>query len=73
LEVAVSSLPSGRLNAAEAMRPSGPTSSRVTTASASSSAPAFSAWATCVIASYLAWIGQIGMQLELPQQGGRPS
>ena len=42
-------------------------------ASATSCAPARSACATCVVASYFACTGQIGMQLLLPQQAGRLS
>ena len=41
-----SSLPSGRVMVSEAMRPSGPTATWETTDSATSSAPARSAWAT---------------------------
>src|SRR5689334_6102485 len=36
-------------------------------------APLLSARAMCTVASYFAWIGQIGMQLLLPQHGGRSS
>ncbi len=36
-------------------------------------APAFCALATCTVPSYLAPMGQMGTQDELPQHAGRPS
>src|SRR5438477_598423 len=71
--VARSSLPSGRLIVSAATRPSAAISTNDTTASAITSAPARSACATWLVASYLACTGQIGMQLLLPQQTGRLS
>ena len=46
---------------------------RCTTACAISFAPARSAFSACVMPLYIAPIGQIGMQLLLPQQTGRAS
>src|ERR1700744_1445299 len=44
---------------------------RYTTASGISFAPACSAFSACITPLYIAAIGQIGMQLLLPQQVGR--
>jgi hypothetical protein len=71
--VARSSLPSARVTSSEVIRPSAPTSRRVTTASATTCTPRRSALMTCAIASYFACTGQIGMQLPLPQHAGRSS
>jgi hypothetical protein len=49
------------------------TSTSLTTAGATRRAPSFCAFATLKLASYFAPIGQIGMQLPLPQHAGRPS
>src|ERR1700761_303295 len=48
-------------------------STRYTTASGISFAPACSAFSACTTPLYIAAIGQIGMQLLLPQQVGRAS
>ena len=72
LPEATPSLPSQRLKRIAVTRPSVPTSTLVAVVCAWTSAPFFSATDTCTVASYFAPIGQIGMQLALPQQAGRP-
>jgi hypothetical protein len=56
-----------------AVTPSPRTSTSWTIAGATTCAPSFSAFATWTLASYLAPIGQMGTQVALPQQAGRPS
>src|SRR5579864_6034820 len=51
----------------------GATATRWTTDDDSKRTPSFSASATWTAPSYFAPIGQIGMQLLFPQQGGRPA
>src|ERR1700757_1053428 len=55
------------------MSPLSSASTRYTTASGISFAPACSAFSAWITPLYIAAIGQIGMQLLLPQQVGRAS
>jgi hypothetical protein len=54
-------------------RPSEPTSTIVAVVCAWIAAPLFPANDRCTVASYFAWIGQIGMQLALAQHAGLSS
>jgi hypothetical protein len=73
LPEATPSLPSQRLKRIAVARPAEPTSTIIAVVCAWIAAPLFSANDRCAVASYFAWIGQIGMQLALPQHAGLSS
>jgi len=71
--VARPSLPSQRLKRTAVTFRSAPTSTNTAVLASWSTAPDATARATWTVASYLACTGHTGMQLALPQHGGRSS